>query len=32
MAARGVGGILMRFLGRLGWDYGRILGGVRGVF
>jgi hypothetical protein len=26
MVARGAGGILMRFIGRMGWGYGKILG------
>lgn len=28
MVALGVGGILMRFMGRMGWDFGRISRGV----
>jgi len=32
MAACGVGGFQMRFMGRMWWNYGRILGGVGGVF
>jgi hypothetical protein len=30
MTAHGVGGVLMRFLGRMEWGYGRLSGGVGG--
>jgi hypothetical protein len=31
MAAHGMGGVLMRFSGRMEWGYGRILEGLGGV-
>jgi hypothetical protein len=32
MAAHGVGGALMRFMGYMGWVFGKISRGVGGVF
>jgi hypothetical protein len=32
MIAHGMSGVLMSLLGHLGWDYGRISGGVGGCF
>jgi hypothetical protein len=32
LAVHGVGGVLMSLLGRMGWSYGRISGGVRRCF
>jgi hypothetical protein len=32
MAVRGVCGVLMRLMGRMGWAYGRISRGVGGCF
>lgn len=30
MVAHGVGGLLMRFIGRMGWGYGKISKGAKG--
>jgi hypothetical protein len=32
MDIRGVGGVQMKFLGRIGWGYGKISGGVERDF
>jgi hypothetical protein len=32
MIVRGVGGVLLRFMGCMEWGYGKISGGVGGIF